>query len=396
MSPQRRNRRAGVEDLWRMRDRETNELVPTRRDGKGMRWRARWIDPSGVEKTKAFRRKVDAQDHIDRVTSQLVSSTYVDPAAGRLTVGTALDRLMNGFTGKPKTRDSYASVIKSQIAPRWANVPLEAVVPSEISAWLADIQTGKKGVSAARARHAGLLLRKALDGAVDDRLLAVNPAARVKLPRPGGKRSGLRLTVEQLGKVSDAMPSEQDRALLLTLALTGLRWGEAVALQAHSVDFDRKRLTVERTYVDIGGRIEVGTPKSHSARWVPLPDTVAQHLRPLTTEKAPNDDVFRTSRGDVIRSGNWTARVFRPALTAADCDPKMRIHDLRGTFASIAIQSAQTNIKALQRALGHESAALTLDTYGSLYEDDLSGLGDRMDSAAYSLRTSPTQETKNP
>ena len=381
---QRRNRRAGVEDLWRRSDGS-----PSKRDGQGMRWRARWVDPAGKERTKAFARKVDAQRHVDQVTTQLTTSTYVDPSAGRLTVGKALQRLMDGFTGKPKTRQSYESVIKTQIAPRWADVPLDAVLPSDIAAWLADIQAGEKGVSAARARHAGLLLRKALDGAVGDRLLAVNPAARVKLPRPAGKRTGLRLTVDELGKVADAMTSETDRALLLTLALTGLRWGEAVALQVRAVDFARSRITVDRTYVDLSGRIEEGTPKSHAARWVPLPDVVAEKLRPLVKGKAAGDDVFRTSRGEVLRSGNWTTRVFRPALKAAGCDTGMRVHDLRGTFASIAVQSAQANIKALQRALGHESAALTLDVYGSLYEDDLSGLGERMDSAAYSLRTDP-------
>ncbi|GAA3280006.1 tyrosine-type recombinase/integrase [Nesterenkonia halobia] len=86
--------------------------------------------------------------------------------------------------------------------------------------------------------------------------------------------------------------------------------------------------------------------------------------------------------GGLLRSGNWLNRTFRPALRRANLDDSMRVHDLRGTYASIAVQ-AGANIKALQRALGHESARETLDAYAWLYEDDLTGLGGAIDSAAY-------------
>ncbi|GAA1177849.1 tyrosine-type recombinase/integrase [Nesterenkonia xinjiangensis] len=388
--PQRRNRRAGVEDLWRLSDGS-----PSKRDGQGLRWRARWVDPSGRERTKAFGRKVDAQRHVDSVTTALTTSTYVDPSAGRSTVGAAVRRYLDGFTGKPKTVSSYESVARSRIMPRWADVPLDAVIPSDISAWLADMQRGPEAVSAARARHAGLLLRQALDRAVDDRLIPLNPAARVKLPRAGKKRTGPRLGVDELHKVADQMPTATDRALFLTLATAGLRWGEAVALRVGAVEFDRQRITVSRTYVDIGGRITEDVPKSHAARWVPLAPALADELRPLLDGKPDDADVFTAPGGGVLRSGNWTTRALRPALRAAGCDDAMRVHDLRGTFASIAVQ-AGANIKALQRALGHESATLTLDTYADLYEDDLTGLGERINSAAYSLRTGGQEKDENP
>lgn len=390
MSRQRRNRRAGVEDLWTRGDGS-----PSARHGQGLRWRARWVDPSGREKTKAFRRKVDAQRHVDSVTTALTTSTYVDPDAGRQTVGAAVQRYMDGFTGKPKTVASYKSVVNSRILPRWKDVPLDAVLTSDVSAWLADMQQGEEAVSSARARHAGLLLRQALDRAVDDRLLAVNPAARVKLPKAGKKRDHKRLTAEQLHKVADTMPTARDRALLLTLATAGLRWGEAVALTAEAVDFTRHRITVRRTYVDVGGKVREDVPKSHAARWVPLAPALADELRPLVKGVDAGADIFTAAGGGVLRSGNWLQRTFRPALRRAKLDSSMRIHDLRGTFASIAVQ-AGANIKALQRALGHESATLTLDTYADLYEDDLTGLGDQIESAAYSLRTATGGDRENP
>ena len=375
--PQRRNRRAGVENLWRLSDGS-----PSKRDGQGKQWRARWVDPAGREKTKAFKRKTDAQDHIDQVTTQLTTHTYIDPASGRLTVGTMVQRYLDGLQVGPKTASDYKQVAESRILPRWADTPLDAVVTSEISAWLKSLQEGPEPLSAARVRKIGLVLRSSLQVAVDDKLLAVNPAQRVRLPRTSKKREGIRLTAEELRRVANNMPTETDRLLLLTLALTGLRFGEAVALQVKALDFDRQRITVSRTYADIDGEIVEGVPKNHQTRWVPMPKTLAADLQAYTRGKAAEEDVFRGLGGGVVRHRNWGRRAFKTALREAECDERMRVHDLRGTFASLAIQ-AGANIKALQRALGHESAALTLDTYGFLYPDDLAGLGDQIESAAY-------------
>ncbi len=66
-----------------------------------------------------------------------------------------------------------------------------------------------------------------------------------------------------------------------------------------------------------------------------------------------------------------------PAVEAAELG-QVRIHDLRGTAASLMISSG-ANIKAVQRQLGHASAAMTLDLYGHLYEDDLDALSEALD-----------------
>lgn len=386
--PQRRNQRAAVEDRWLRADK-----TPSAKHGQGKRWRARWVEPGGREREKLFDRKVDAQAQIDSVTTQLTTHNYVSPDAGKVTVGVVLQRYLDGLQVGDKTSDDYHSVARSRILPHWQNKPLNSVVTSEISSWLRGLQQGENKVSPARARKAGLILRSALQLAVQDRLLAVNPAGSVKLPRTPKRRDGIRLTADQLRDVAANMPTEADRLLLLTLALCGLRWGEAVALQVKSIDFERSRITVSRTYVDLNGEISEGVPKSHANRWVPLPESLGEDLRLLTTDKSPDDDVFRGRHGGIFRHRNWGRRVFRSALDSAGCDTSMRIHDLRGTFASLAIQ-AGANVKALQRALGHESASLTLDTYGFLYPDDLAGLGEQIESAAGWLRAAPDENAE--
>ena len=76
----------------------------------------------------------------------------------------------------------------------------------------------------------------------------------------------------------------------------------------------------------------------------------------------------------------WFVSAVRKAQTADSTFPRMTLHDLRHTAASLAI-SAGANVKAIQRMLGHASAAMTLDTYADLFDDDLDSVADALDDA---------------
>ncbi|MDN5688752.1 MAG: site-specific integrase [Brachybacterium sp.] len=269
------------------------------------------------------------------------------------------------------------------------------IVESDIRTWLADIQ---KEVSSSRARQAFILYRQILDLAVADKALVRNPAAGVKAPRAKTSRDAVFLTIDQVHEIADAMPRPADAALVRFLAFTGLRWGEAVAVTVDGIDFDRHIIHVRRTYSEDGGRVITGTPKDHAARWVPFPAGMDSDLRALVNGRSRGSDVFQTPAGGVLRSGNWTARVLRPAVEDVNAPkdgggeredvipPGLRIHDLRHTAASVAIR-AGANVKALQRMLGHESATMTLDVYAGLWDDDLRDLGSSVNAVAYPLRT---------
>ncbi len=90
--------------------------------------------------------------------------------------------------------------------------------------------------------------------------------------------------------------------------------------------------------------------------------------------KKKDELVFLGPDGEVLRSGNFRRRQFADAVSAAhETDagfPAMSPHDLRHTAASLAV-SAGANVKAVQRMLGHASAAMTLDVYADLFDDDL-------------------------
>jgi integrase len=91
--------------------------------------------------------------------------------------------------------------------------------------------------------------------------------------------------------------------------------------------------------------------------------------------KRPDDLVFTAPEGGVIMLRNWRRRVFDPAVRAAGLDG-LTPHGLRHTAASLAA-AAGANPKAVQRMPGHASAAMTLDVYGGLFEDDLDRGGQR-------------------
>jgi hypothetical protein len=93
-------------------------LVTTARHGQGKRWLARWVDHYGDERSKAFDRKAEAQQHITAVTAALTTGTYADPRRGTVTFGTVAEPWFNSKSGlKAKTRAGYRSLLDVVVPP---------------------------------------------------------------------------------------------------------------------------------------------------------------------------------------------------------------------------------------------------------------------------------------
>jgi integrase len=146
----------------------------------------------------------------------------------------------------------------------------------------------------------------------------------------------------------------------------------------------RRRLDVVRSAVGLGRELSYGTPKTHQRRSVPIPRSLVDDLAEHLTGKGPDDLVFTSARGAPLRNHNFRARVFTPAAASIGV-PHLTPHDLRHAAASLAVQ-AGANIKAVQRMLGHASAAMTLDVYAGLFGDDLDAVAERLDEAAAKAR----------
>lgn len=117
---------------------------------------------------------------------------------------------------------------------------------------------------------------------------------------------------------------------------------------------------------------------------MPFPRLLLDDLARLVAGKQPNDLVFNNRSGRLLDNSNFRRHVFDPAVRAAGVGP-LTPHDLRDTAASLAV-SAGANVKAVQRLLGHASAAMTLDVYSGLFSDDLDRVAERLNDAALAHR----------
>jgi len=324
---------------------------------------------------KLFARKTDAERHLLGVEhSQLVGS-YIDPAAARLSVADWSARWFAAQSHlKPSTRARYEGIVARHIRPTWGDVPLSGVRNADVAAWVTRLSSS--GLAASTVRYVHRVFSLMLTSAVSDGRLARNAAVGVKLPK--ATRSEKRyLTHEQAAALADAAGDQ--RLVVLVLAYTGLRWSELAGLRVRRVDLMRRRLDIAEAVVDIRGHLSWGTPQNHQRRSVPLPRSLVDDLAVQLAGKRPDDLVFTTRRGAVLRNLNWRRDVFDAAARSAGLDG-LTPHELRHTAASLAV-SAGANVKAVQRLLGHASAAVTLDVYSGLFEDDLDAVADRLDAA---------------
>src|SRR4051794_23770276 len=207
----------------------------------------------------------------------------------------------------------------------------------------------------ASVRKAQGVLSGILGAAVRDRRLMANPALGMNLPPLGTKRRRY-LSAAQVEALADAAGS--GRVAVLVLSYCGLRWSELAALRVRNLDLLRRRLIVEEAVTEIDGSTIVwGTPKTHSRRSVPLPRFLVDELARSVVTRPGDELAFPSPQGAVLRNRNARYAWFDDAARAVGL-AGLTPHEVRHTAASLAV-SAGANVKAVQRMLGHASAAMT-------------------------------------
>lgn len=353
------------------------------RDVRDGRWLARWRDPGGHQHKKSFPRRVDAQRWLDQMQAAAHRGQYIAPSAGKAKVADLAAPWGIGLSHlKPSTRERYRSILRFHVIPEWGRWSIGDIRRSDVTAWIARLVEEGKRPGTVRQIHRVLSLL--LDVAVDDGLIGQNPATRVRLPRQVRAEPRFLNPDEVSGLVAAA---GRDGATIAFLALTGLRFGELAALRIGRVDLERGRLVVAESVTEIGGVAHWTSPKTHQTRSVPFPPSLTPALAELCRGKQTTDLLFTAPGGGVLRLGNWRQRVFDPACRAAGLE-QITPHDLRHTAASLAIR-AGANPKAVQRMLGHASAAMTLDVYAGLFADDLDSVAIALDAFVPPLGHAP-------
>ncbi len=333
---------------------------------------------------RGFSTKRDAEIFLASVEIAKVKGEWVDPTRARsLLLQVAEQWFRAQVQVKPTTRSGYRFHLDKYVLPRWGQTRLVDVRHGDVQTWIGEL-AAQLGPSMVRQIH--LILLGVLKFAMRDGRLSSNPSEGIQLPRLLKREHGY-LSHAQVRALANECGAQGD--VVLFLAYIGLRWGEMAGLTINRVDFLRRRIDVARAVSEPRGVIVWGAPKNHERRSVPFPNLLTSPLEQRCAGRDPDDSVFVGADGGVLRAGNYRNRVFNAAVARCmekdETFPRLAPHDLRHTAASLAV-SAGANVKSVQRLLGHASAAMTLDVYADLFDDDLDAVATALnDYAAKSI-----------
>jgi len=281
-------------------------------------------------------------------------------------------------TIRPSTYNSYVQHVECHVAPHIGSVKLQKLSGSQVNALYAKLaDTGKKdgktGLSATTIHHVHACLHKACKDAVRWGHISRNPLDAADPPRKKGDGTKEMQTwsKEQLKAFLETMAGERLYALWHTVAMTGMRRGEAIGLRWSDVDLENARLAVRRALIPINREVVVSEPKTAKGRRVVAldPGTIevlkaqaACQLDEQTQSKAWVETglVFTQESGAALDPES-VSRYWRQAVKNSML-PTIRLHDLRHTHATLALQ-AGIHPKVVSERLGHATISITLDTY---------------------------------
>jgi integrase len=388
-----------VDDLWFLSKRGTDgERLPSKRHGRGKRWRCRWVDDTGQPKQLLFERKADADRHDANVRADLSRGRYIDPGAGTTTVTQFAREWREVLPHRGSTAARVETALRLHVEPAIGRMQLAQVRPSHIKALVKALGS----VLAPATVHVVYgYVASMFSAAVLDRRIGATPCVGITLPDLG---RGERFIpgAAQVHALADAMAGATEgryEALVYLGAGCGPRQGEAFGLEVEHINFLGREITIKQQLVTATGRkpflAPVKTPTSN--RTVELGQVVAEalaeHLRRFPPVPVEIDDetdprkpvrrlarlVFTNGNGDPIRRGSWPS-VWVPRVKAAGLPEGFGYHGLRHHYATLLIHGG-ASVKTVQMALGHANPTITLNEYAGEWPDALDRTRNLVDAA---------------
>jgi len=255
---------------------------------------------------------------------------------------------------KPSTVRDYGSVVRAHLLPAFGSRPIEDIRDDDIERWRVGLGVDS-GMSNATKLKILTILSGVFERARKVHKLPRNPMAAIEKPIQRVRGDIDVFSVEEVMALVRAAVDEQDAAIYLTAALTGLRRGELVALRWRDIDFAAESIRVRASYTEGG----LTTPKSGKVRAVPMAPQVSAALARLAARDAytGNDDLAFPGTGGGYLDASALYRRYRRALEVAGLRP-LRFHDLRHTFGTRTIATA--SILQVKAWMGHADVATTM------------------------------------
>jgi integrase len=335
-------------------------LERDRRTGKR---RQKWI--SGYQSRRDAERAIpqlvrdiDAR-RVEQPTARHTTATYL-----RLWLETLPSRGL-----RVTTVDGYRVSIESHLIPRIGAIQLGRLTPDQINAAYFDLlvrgrRDGAGALSPRTVRLAHTVLRKALADAVRWGQLDRNAAVDADPPRRQRAPEMQVWTAEELRLFLGFVDSHPLSVYFRLLSTTGMRRGEGLGLRWRHVDFENRQLAVVQSLVRTSGGAVLSTPKTQRSRRAIALDvrTLEALMNHRDQQRASTESglVFGRHDGSPL-APHSVSKTFVQLVKNAEL-PRIRLHDLRHTYATLALR-AGVHPKVVSERLGHSSIALTLDTY---------------------------------
>lgn len=349
--------------------------IRKRKDG---RWEGRYTaghDPATgktIYKNVLGKTQAEVKEKLKRA---IEDSAKLDMSkVGQYTVGQWMDVWFENYAKikvRPSSHQTYRGYIENHIKPNIGSIPLNKLTSLELqklykkllgNGRVERIESKKqpKGLSAKTVRNINQIISSALNLAIEQKLILTNPADACALPKLEHREMKTLPTEQLTSFLREAKESGVFEMYYIELA-TGLRRGELLGLKWSDIDLEHGSLRVQRQIARIDGEIVEAPLKTKNAyRTLPLSADAIDVLKAQKKKCGTSPYVFPSPTGGPI-SPDSVLHMLHRVLKRAGL-PKVRFHDLRHTFATLALQNG-VDIKTVSGMLGHFSAGFTLDTY---------------------------------
>ena len=356
--------------------------IRKRKDG---RWEGRYTAGYDPETGKRIIKNVLGKTQAEvkeKLKQAIEDNRKIDAAKGQdLTVGQWAVLWFENYA-KPAIREStaeyYRNYIEKHIVPRIGKITLRKLTTLDIQKFYNKTREGGRvqryegmenlGLSNKTIRGLHAVLRQCLEQAVMERLIPYNPAANCKLP-PKEKKEMQIIPPEKLGAYLRAAEEHGVLPIFYLELTTGLRRGELLALLWTDLNIKEKYLTVSKSVARGKGELRVTEPKTkNSVRTVYIDDEAIRLLVEARKNHPFNQYLFPSPVTGGMYGPDCVARIHKKLLKKAGIEEHVRFHDLRRTFATMALQNG-VDPKTVSRMLGHYSAEFTLDVYTNVTKE---------------------------
>ena len=355
--------------------------IRKRKDG---RWEGRYTVGHDPETGKAIIKNVlgktqaEVKEKLKKAIEENVGIDY--GRAKTYTVGSWLEVWMENYAKiklRPSTFKTSQGFLKNHIKPQIGSIPLADLTSLDLQRFYKHLLDGgrvdrieakkkPKGLAPKTVRNIHQIISSALKLANEQRLIAHNPADGCALPKAERKEMQT-LPVEQLTSFLREAKDSGVFALYYIDLTTGLRRGELLGLKWSDIDLEKGDLRVQRQIGRIDGKIiEMPLKTKNAYRTLPLSTDAISVLKMQKCKVGNSEWVFPSPTGGPM-SPDSVLHMLQRVLKRAGL-PRIRFHDLRHTFATMALQNG-VDVKTVSSMLGHYSAGFTLDTYAHVTTD---------------------------